>query len=151
MPTIPLWAIGKHITSILLTPQSVNTTTGALTDTTPTAQFFGTLQDIDVADEFETENLSAMDRPYKNLVPIESGQTLKLTEYEKSAGTSLAASVAFGGAGSYWKYTVTRGVNSFVGYGVLIRYNMSGTKPKVMAQLELGPIDPGSTVALTYS
>ncbi len=151
MAAIPIWAIGKHITKVLFVPQVVATSDGTLTDTTPTTNFFGTLQDIDVEDMFETENLSAMDRPQKNLVPIEAGQTIKLTEYEKSAGTCLAAAMAFGGLGSYWKYTITRGVNSFVGYGLLTRYAMSGTKPKVLASIEFGPIDPGGTLALTYS
>lgn len=148
MAAIPPWAIGRHITSVLFTPQSVNTTDGTLTDTTPTRQFFGVLQDVDLEMSVEVENISAMDRPYKNMVPIEQISTIKLTELEKYGGTCLAAVMAT--TSSYWKYVLTRGAQSFTGYGVLTNYHMSATKPKVTAQLELQPIDPGGTLQLVY-
>lgn len=139
---IPLWCIGKNITSVLFTPQSVNTATGGLTDTTPTAQFFGHLQDVEIESSFTFENLSAMDRDKMNEVPIEQGTILRLTEFEKSAGTNLAALAAF--SNKYFKYSMVRGAQTFTGFGVLGSYRMTGTKPRVMAQIELRPIDTGS-------
>ena len=148
MATIPLWAIGKHVTSVLLTPQTVNTTTGALSDTTPTREFFGHLQEIELTTGFTFENISAMDRPYENNVPVEQATGIRITELEKSAGTNLAAAAAFGA--TYWKYVLTRGAQSFTSYGVIGEYKTMGTKPKVTASLELRNIDVG-TAFPTYS
>ena len=148
MPTIPLWAIGKHITSLLLVPQSVNTTTGALTDTTPTRQFYAHLQEVEIDVGFTHENISAMDRPYENNVPVEQFNHIRFTELEKYAGTNLAAAAAFGA--TYWEYTLTRGAQSFIGYGVLGNYKMTGTKQRVTGSLELRAVDVGSTDSITY-
>jgi hypothetical protein len=148
MATIPLWALGKHVTSILLTPQTVNATTGVLSDTTPTRQFFGHLDEITVDGAFTMENISSMDRPYENNVPIEFGGRINFHEFEKSAGTNLAAAAAF--SASYWKYTIVRGAQSFVGWGVLEKYEMTANKQRVMANLSLAPIDTGTDV-MTYA
>jgi hypothetical protein len=152
VPSIPQWAIGKHITSVLFVPQTVSTTDGSLSDTTPTRQFFGHLENIEEDVSFEMENISAMDRPYKNMVPIEQGATVRLTEFESPISNSslnnLAAAAAFGA--TYFKYTLVRGVNSFVGYGVLESYKMSASKASVKAQFALAPIDVG-TASIVYS
>lgn len=145
--TIPLWALGRHVTSILLVPQQVNTSTGGLTDTTPTRQFFGHLENIELNTQFALENISSMDRAYENMVPIEQGASLTLTEIEKSAGTNLAAAAAF--QATYWKYTLARGAQTFVGYGVLESYQLTGAKARVNAQFVLRPIDTGTEV-MTY-
>lgn len=144
---LPVWAIGSNITSVLLTPQLVNATTGALTDTTPTIQFFANLQDIQLEAAVTMENISAMDRPYENNVPIEQKASVGLTEIEKYAGTNLAAAAAFGA--KYWKYVITRGAQSFTGYGVFAGYTMDGTKQKVTAQFKLDAIDV-NTAPLIY-
>lgn len=143
MATIPLWAIGKHITTCTLTPQTVNTTSGALSDGTPGIAFYGNLQDVEVESSFTTENISSMDRPFENNVPIESATMLRLTELEKSAGSNLAASAGYGA--SYFKFTLTRGPQTFTGYGLIKSYKMVGTKPRVTGQLELVAIDIGSS------
>jgi len=149
--TIPLWAIGKHITSVLLTPQTVNSTTGALSDTTPTAQFFGHTRSINLVVRYNHEELSAQNRPYDNMVPISQGTRLRLQEMEKSnANSNLAAAQAFGA--TYWKYTLIRGGNTFVGFGVLGQYEMdSPGKGGVNATFELEPIDVGTDSPITYT
>lgn len=147
---IPLWAIGRHMSNVLFTPQTVNTTTGALTDTTPTRQFFANLQSVEVDNTVTFENLSAMDRPVENNVPIEGAQVIRLEEFEKSAGTNLAAAVAFGA--TYWKYVLTRGAQAFTGYSTFGSYRMNATKPRIMASLEMRQIDVGTSAAsFTYS
>jgi hypothetical protein len=148
--TIPLWAIGVHITNITLTAQAVNTTTGALTDTTPAANFYGHTQEISIDSAFELENISAQNRPYKNMVPIEQGTTLKLVELEKSAGSNLAAAMAFGA--SIFKYVLARGGQTFTGYGRLGGYGMNSSgKGSIKASFSLEPIDVGTDAPITYA
>lgn len=147
--TIPLWAIGKNITALTLTPLSLNTATGVLTATTPVQQFFGHCKSIQLEVDITQENISSMDRPYANMVPIEISHTLKITEHEKSAGSNLAAAAAF--TFSLFQYILTRGGQSFTGYARLQGYSMDANKPNVDGVLTLVTIDTGDTTpSLVY-
>lgn len=142
MAAIPLWAIGRNVTACTLTPQTVNPTTGVLTDTTPVASFFGHLQSLDIESDVELNNLSSMDRPQKNFVPIEFGTRVRISEFVKSAGPNLAMRAFM--TGTYYKYVIARGGQSFTGYGVIASCRMSATKPTIIEELVLEPIDVGS-------
>jgi len=150
MATIPLWALGKHISTISLWLQSVNTTSGVLADIgTAGTSFFGHSSEISLDNTVNMENISTMDRPYAHNVVVETDTTLKITENEKSAGTNLAASLAF--TGSYVRYVVTRGAQSFTGYGVLGDYSMNSSgKGNVKGEIQIRQIDIGSTAPLVY-
>jgi len=154
MATIPLWAIGKHITAITFTPQSVNTSTGVLTDLTGTSvkQFYGHCAELSLDSQVTTENISAINRTYANNVGTESDTTLKVTEFEKSAGANLAADLAFTlGASGLVKFVLTRGTQSFTGYGILTDYSLNTSgKGSIKADLTVRQIDTGSDAPLVY-
>lgn len=141
------WAIGKHLYQLLLTPQSISTV-GALTNTTPTREFFGHLQEVELDLSYELENISPMDRPVTNMVPIELNSVVRFTELEKYSGTNLAAAAAFGF--SYFKYSIIRGAQTFIGFGALQSYKMTGTKNRITAQMELAMIDVNETSGTFY-
>jgi hypothetical protein len=147
---MPLWAIGKHVSAISIWLQTVNTTTGVLADaSTAGTSFFGHSSEISLDTNVSMENISAMDRPWVHNVVTETDTTLKITELEKSAGTNLAASLAF--SGSYVRYVVTRGAQSFTGFGVLGDYSMNSSgKGSVKGDLTIRQIDIGTAAPLVY-
>lgn len=141
MPTQQLWALGGNVSSILLTPQSKNTATGALTDTTPTYQFFGNVTDLTFSLNNTMENLTTMDRSIANFVPVEADAILKMTELEKTVG-NLAALASY--THSLFKAVVTRGDKGWTFYCSVESYEMSASKPRVTGVLTLRMIDPGT-------
>lgn len=145
MAVLPFWAVGRHITAFTLTPQTVNATTGALTDTTPVAAMFGHLQDVEVESRNTVENISSMDRQFENNVIIERGTTYRCTELGKSVGTNLLAQGAYGF--DYFKVALARGAQTWTGYGVVGNFSMKGNKQRVTESFELMPVDIGSTSA----
>lgn len=153
MADVPLWAIGKHVTSIVLTPQTVNATTGVLTDSTPVASLFGHLKNIELDSHVTSENISAMNSTAENQVPLEYGTTIRMEELEKSAGTNLLASQVFTAAsiGTYVKYQITRGGQSWTGYGLVADYKMSASKQGVNGTAEIRPIQINNTTASGYA
>jgi len=140
--TLPLWAIGKHITAFTLTPQSQNTSTGVLSDTTPVATMYGHMQECEVESRNTLENISAMDRPVENNVIIERGTVYRITELEKSAGTNLLAQAGYGA--DVFKLVLTRGAQSWTGYAVAGNYRMSAVKARVTGTFQLEPVDIGA-------
>lgn len=142
MADIPLWAIGKHFSSVVITPQSLNTTTGALSDVTgytTIGSLFGHLDSIEISQEVDSENISSMDSTSKNMVPIEYGTTYRFEEIEKSAGVNKLANMVNSGY-NFFKVVVTRGGQSWTGYGTIGNFKSHGTKRRVTASWEFTPL-----------
>lgn len=155
MATIPLWAIGRHVTAFTLTPTTLSTA-GVITDTTASAvTYYGHLEDIAVDAEVDFEEISSMSARRKHNVAIQAGTGFKCTEIEKSAGSNKAAAFWAAYAGDVCKVLLTRGAQSWTGYCVAGNYNMTGNKRGVKATFQLMPIDTdeytGSAAAVTYS
>lgn len=152
MSVLPLWAIGKHWTVCVITPQTLNATSGALTDVTgytTIGSMFGHLDSIEVAQEVDSENISAMDSTAKNMVPVEYGTTYRFEEIEKSFGDNKLANMVNSGY-NYFKVAITRGAQSWTGYGAIGNFRSHGTKRRTTASWEFVPIQinaPGTTTS----
>jgi len=149
--TIPAWAIGKHITTVLLAPQTLTTVTGTLqiTDSTSYAMF-GHLRDISLKKSFTMEEISSMDRRPMNYIITQDGHEIDMTEIEKQVGTNLAAAITFGSA-DYGRFSIVRGAQTWGGYGVFGDYGMSSAKERVDASFSMRPIDVSGASAISYS
>lgn len=145
MASLQPWAIGKHYTAFTLTPQTYNPTTGALTDTTPVATCYGLLDEVEIESKATLENLSPMDRGFENNVVIEKGSTYRCSVFNIYVGANVLARAAYGA--DYFKVVVTRGDQTWTGYGTAGNYRESGRKSRSMGSFELQPIDIGGTSA----
>lgn len=140
MATLPLWAVGRHVTAYTLTPQSVNATSGVLADVSASAQtIYGHMRDCEVEQNVTLENISSMDSLAENNIPIEFGTSYRITELEKSAGTNKLAYLVNSGY-NFFKAALTRGGQSWTGYAVISNYRMSAQKNGVAATFELRPV-----------
>jgi len=142
MPNMPLWAIGKHITAFTLTPILWDTSTGMMTELTASSYvMYGHLQEVSLEFNTTLENISPMNRPYANNVPVEWDSTIRCVELEKSSGTNGAADMMM--HYSHFKLTLTRGQQTFSVYCTAGSYKMDGTKPRVTGTFELKLFDIG--------
>lgn len=151
MADLPMWAIGKHYTSVILTPLTVNTTSGALTEVTASnVSLFGHLDEINLNITSNVENISPINNDVENNVILETALTYDLTEFEKSVGTNLLASAFFATISSvpvvYWKFQLARGAQTFTGYGVMTDYSTkSAGKGSIKGSAKLRTFEPGGT------
>lgn len=148
---IPAWAVGRHVTACTITPQSLASGTAgwSFSDVASLAQtYYGHLENIEVVQEIDHEEINHMAATRKHNVYIEEGTTFRLTELEKSINTNLAALLWNSGV-EYCKLIITRGAQSWTGYGAISAYNMEGQKRGVKAQLNFLPVDIG-TKSPTY-
>lgn len=138
MAAIPNWLVGRHVTTLTLTPLSVDTG-GNITEVTASAcAFYGVLNEVNFESRVVTENISPMDSMQENNVVIEYGSTLRLGEIMKRTGSNLGAFLAFNYM--YVKYVLARGAQSYTGYGVIGNYSEDLTKQRGNANLEIQPI-----------
>lgn len=142
MPSMPLWAIGKHITAFTLTPILWDASTGSMTELTASSYvMYGHLQEVSLELSTTLENISPMNRPYANSVPVEWDSTIRCVELEKSSGTNGAADMMM--RYSHFKLTLTRGAQTFSVYCTSGSYKMDGTKSRVTGTFELKMFDIG--------
>jgi hypothetical protein len=91
MPNIHTWFIGINFT-LVITPQVVATNGGLSNSGVGSLSLVGRLDDsgTDQQTSFETENISPMDCPWSNPVPLEQGSSFSITEildsYSVAAG-----------------------------------------------------------------
>ena len=149
---IPRWAIGKHITTVNLLPQSLSVGASSLQLISATSYaLFGHLREIGIKFNFTMEEISSMDRRPMNYIITQQGHQVDMTEIEKQVGDNLVAKMSFG-AYDYVQFSVVRGGQTFSGYGALGDYGMSSNKSSVDATLSIMPIDVLATDApITYS
>lgn len=145
MATWPLWAVGRHVTAFTLTPQTINASTGVLADTTPVATLYGRLNNVEIESRNNLENLSAMDRQFENMVSIEKGTTYRCEVFDAYGAVNPLTQAAYGF--DVFKIALTRGAESFTGYGIAANYRLTAQKSRVMSSFELMPIDIGGTSA----
>src|SRR5262245_25976448 len=132
-PTLPLWLTGPGITACTITPQTVNATTGDLTDTTPVATLFGHVDALNQRGRKTTEEISPMDTQRENYVPIKRSTNIEVTEILKSAGQNLLARAWYSSA-DYHKVVLTRstqtGNKDFTFYGLFASYDENYARGK---------------------
>lgn len=112
MPNIIPHGFGRHVTSLVVTPQAVAATTGVLTDSTPVAALItstGTLHtnlvhtaqlsdDIEFAIRNNLEMIQALTRNRVNNVPTTIGGSLTAAEIvRRGTNVALLAGIWFSG------------------------------------------------------
>lgn len=145
------FATGRRITACTLTPQSVNATTGALSDTTPVQTLYGHLAEAEWTSRVTTENISPMNSLLENHVYVEVGTQWRLVEHVKYgvSGTpepSLLAAAAYG-PDSLFKLALVRGGRTATAYVQMTEYNERATKARITAEATFLTIDPNGTTA----
>lgn len=148
MTAIPIWLLGKHVTAVTVTPQTVSTA-GVLTPSTPVETLVGFWDEIDITSENTLENIQSADQRRDNNVITGTGTTVRVVEILKTndssaTPTNLLATLFYGSA-DYYQVTLTRGGRSFSFYGVARSYNEGYRRGKSVATGEFAMVDPGAS------
>lgn len=148
MPTIPMWLLGGHNTTLTYTPYDL------AADGTLTADSGGAISLVGQVDEWSIdlskteENISSMHRRRANWVTIEVDQTIEITEILKSGEPNLLAAIAMSGAWSeYGLFTAVRGAQAWQAVLKVSRYRETVRKGKSVGVMTLRMVDdivPGS-------
>lgn len=139
MTGIPVWILGRHLTTASLTQQLI-ASDGTFTPGSSWS-LLGQLDEIDVETTNELENITPMDVRQNNYVPVSTESTFTLTEILKSNGVNILANAAV--AGDYWYVVLTRGGQSWGFYGVVESYNEGLRRRKTTGRLVLKMLNPG--------
>lgn len=139
MVSIPVWLVGKHVTAVTLTPQSV-ASDGTITDTTPVATMVGHVDEVTISMRSENEEISPMNTTRLNHVQLKVGTTITIHEILKSNGTNYLATAATG-ATAVFKVLVTRGGQGFTFYGLLESYEEGLRRGKSTGSMTLAMLD----------
>jgi hypothetical protein len=143
MPSIPLWLTAVNGPfAVVLTPQTVNASTGALTDGTPstlTSVIAEAGVEIDHSPELRDIRGATSLRANNVIVGVSTRITLNLLL--KSAGTNDVATAIQ--SSDYYKCVITRGAQAWTFYGVRAGYTESISRDAGTATLTLEMIDPG--------
>ena len=128
--------------SITIFPQTVNVTTGTLTDGTG-ATFAGLIDESGINFELmnELENIRPMDRLPVNKVVIGQDYQITLTEI-LFIGRSKTLNLIFTSS-QYLRIVLVRGDRTIGAYGIIERYSENLVRGKCSGSLVLGSIDPG--------
>lgn len=91
MATIPLWATGRNLTTVLLTLQNVNPTTGVLSDSAVTANVQAVVNEIGIEDNVATEEISAITSTAEHHVGLMQGARVRVEEILTQQASVLPA------------------------------------------------------------
>ncbi len=152
MPSIPLWLLGRDATTVTITVQSVNSSTGVLSDGTGTdiaaLATAGVVDEIEFSSSKTLENIAPMYSLRAHYVPISLRYSFTITEVMRAgSNTCLLANVWHSATSSLVKFVFKRGGNTWTTYGVLTDYSESLQRGKNVARLTVGMVD----VAPTYT
>lgn len=165
MATIPLWLIGRDVAVATLTVQSVNASTGVLTDATGnndvaalhnTSTGIGLLDEISVSYHRRTENISAINRVNAHHYPTVIATEITLTEILRAGHLTattpyskcLLGNAWHAGASAYVKVVVTRALRTWTLYGVMESYEERLVRGKNVARLTIRMVDSATAPAL---
>lgn len=145
MATIPLWLRGRDIPgggTFTITPQSVNASTGVLSNAASATSMVGHWDDVAIDSTPETEEISSADATRQNDVILKERTEITITEILKRAGTNILAA-AFTGY-DYFYVTLTRGGQTWGFYGLRGAYNESISKGKSTGRGVFTMVDPAT-------
>lgn len=164
MATIPTWLIGKYVSNLIVTPQTV-TAAGLLGDgsalsliastgTPPSASFTaGLVDEVELETTNTTENVSAINRTRAHHVVLTTGYSMVISEILRTTvNDSLLASAWFAASGGFGivKLDFRRARLKYLLYAVMTSYTESIQRGKNVGRLVCSPLDVGaSTVTLT--
>lgn len=149
MASIPLPQLGRHFTSIVLTPQSVGTA-GALADvSTAAATLTARIDSFNEELIANTENISPMNSGRANNVVIEDDFEMTFSEIKMNDGSPPSRLKALVTAYDVFKIEWTEGTGasarSITARGTRGRYSSGGQgKGKQTASLTFSQVDAGT-------
>ena len=138
MAKIPLWLLGRNITTCNIIPCTLDTDGTFLEGTGGT--LIGRLDEITTNFRTTLENISPMDSLNANYVKVEQENTWNLTEImQESNGTAGAINILAQATDGfdYVKIVLARAGNSYTFYGIIGEYNESYRKGKCIATLSV--------------
>ena len=145
MAKIPTWLLGRHITTITLTPLTV-AADGTLTPGTA-ASLSGYIDGVELTGQKTTENIQSIDNIRANYVVTEIETSVTLTEILKTNDTSgtptnILAS-AYYSAFDLALVTLARGGRSYTFYSLMSSYAENINKGKSTGKMDCKMVDPG--------
>jgi len=149
------------VSLVRITVQTVNASTGALTDSATVGTITSVLDGAGIRTRLQTEEISAITSARENNVPIQVGTEIVLREIlDRRASVlpttgpvlaKLADTLASVGGSPFCKVEITRGGNTWTYYGCFSGYNEGPyVKGKNTGEMTFLPVDNGSQ-SPTYS
>jgi hypothetical protein len=151
MAQIPIFLIGKNVTSVVATVQTV-ASNGTLADSSGAdiatlangTSIIGLVDSVDVQASRTTENISGMQQTHAHYVKIARRDSVSLTEILRTGSANcLLANIWTSATSRYVKIALTRGGNSWTGYFLLNSYSESIRRGKITGTLTCTMVDPG--------
>ncbi len=152
MVAIPTWLLGRHVTAITITGQTV-AADGTLSTSGSARSLVGRLDEITFNQENETEEIQALDKRAKNPVIVSSGSSFTFIEILRSNDATVTPTNILADVGQLFDYILvscTRGGRIWAGYFVIKSYQESIRRGKSTGQLTVETVDV-STANPTYT
>ena len=151
MASIPVYQLGKHLTSVVLTPQTVAANGGLSDGTAVTVTTY--IDSLSESLNDQTEEISAVNSTRQHLEKLDSGHEITLSIIKVNNGNDPNPLRTMFLANSVVKIAYTEGTGSSaktITTYARITNVASGTqgKGKQIASMTLGPVDAGAS---TYS
>jgi len=152
MAQIPVWLIGKNVSSVTARIETVGAD-GTLTLATPNLTTTGVVDEIDYNGRQTTENVVALTSIRENTVPVEVDDQFVLTEILQAGSGSrnflsqLWNNTAATPASPYVRLSITRGNNTWAGDFLMSEYVESFRKGKSTGRMTLLMQDIGNANA----
>lgn len=152
---IPLPLRGLDVSLVRITQQTLNASTGALTDSGTVGTITAVLDGAGVRTRMVTEEISAITSARENNVPVQVGTEIVLREIlDRRASVlpttgpvlaKLADTLASISGSAFCKVEITRGGNTWTYYGLFSEYNEGPyVKGKNTGEMSFLPVDNGS-------
>jgi hypothetical protein len=148
MPSIPIWLIGRNVTSVAITPQVANAA-GLLSNSTVGQKTITTVVDeINYGGQITTQEISALTASRENPVPIEQDDTLVITEILRQAAGSNNLAACWNGSDNpdVALFQFTRGGNACSFYGLMSDLEYDVEKGKSVVRMTLKIVDTGAGI-----
>jgi hypothetical protein len=165
MATVPLWVTGHSLVFMEAVVQTLNTSTGALADSTSTdiatlandgsvtgaagsSAVFGVVDSVELNSTRTTENIAGCAQYFGNAVRLTRKDSLTVTEVLRTpVGTSLLAAIWYSNTSRYVRVTFKRGHSSWTFYGIMESYQESLRHGKSTGSMSIQMIDVGQNNA----
>ncbi|HEV8177469.1 MAG TPA: hypothetical protein VGP44_07225 [Gemmatimonadales bacterium] len=153
---IPLPLRGIDVSLVRLTIQTLNATTGALTDSATVGTITSVLDGAGIRKKLRSEEISAITSPRENNVPLQVGTEIVLREILDRRASALpttgpilaklADTLGDPAGSAFCKVEISRGANTWTYKGLFDGYDEGPyVRGKNTAELRLVPIDDGSS------
>jgi hypothetical protein len=156
-PAVLLFQQGKHLVNVVVTPQAVNATTGALTDVSGASVTLTTrMQDLGIDAETQQSEVNSLNSGLLNNIIEADGVSLNMAVYKVNNGSDPTPLRTLYRTYDYFKVTYTEGTGGSARtgtyYGLRSRYSDSFQgRGAQIAQFGLTPIDTGAVSPWSFA